>query len=331
MPQNAIKSGMVTEGSSAIEDILKLGYQKVRVLGAGTYGTVWKCLRKEDQRFVAVKHMKFDAQEDGIPSTALREITILKELNHPNIVRLLNIVYSNEKLFLVLEHCSKDLKKLYSLKRQPFHAMLVKSFAFQLLKGIDFCHSNRVLHRDLKPQNILINADGILKLADFGLSRAVQILPAKRLTREVITLWYRAPEILLGARSYDASVDIWSAGLIIGEMIKGAPLAAGDSEVDQLFKIFRIFGTPTEGNCPGVTSLPHFQSIFPKFPPTDLSSSLPPLAPTKAIDLLDNLIQYDPKSRVCAQDCLKHPYFRGIQTKLRDGSMEKIFCSEYKL
>lgn len=208
--------------------------------------------------------------------------------------------------------------------------MLAKSFAFQLLKGIDFCHSNRVLHRDLKPQNILINADGSLKLADFGLSRAVQILPAKRLTREVITLWYRAPEILLGARSYDASVDIWSAGLIIGEMLKGTPLAAGDSEIDQLFKIFQIFGTPGDDIWPGVTSLPHFQPIFPKFPPRELSHHIP-RAPVKAVDLLHNLVQYDPTQRVCAQDCLKHPYFRGVSKALRDGTMENLFCSEYTL
>jgi len=186
------------------------------------------------------------------------------------------------------------------------------------------------LHRDLKPQNILINADGSLKLADFGLSRAVQIIPAKRLTREVITLWYRAPEILLGCRTYDSSVDIWSSGLIIGEMLKGHPIAAGDSEIDQLFKIFQILGTPDDSTWNGVTNLPHFQFLFPRFPQADLYKCIPN-APTEAIELLYNLIQYDPKKRVCAQDCLKHPYFDGVQKLLSNGKMEKVFRSEYDL
>lgn len=312
------------------EELDKIGYQRIRDLGSGTYGTVWKCLCKKDQSLVAIKHMKFEAHEDGIPSTALREITILRELNHPNVVQLLKVVYVHNKLYLILEYCSKDLKKLYSIKRKPFHPMLTKSFSYQLLRGIDFCHSNRILHRDLKPQNILINEDGSLKLADFGLSRAVQILPAKRLTHEVVTLWYRAPEILLGAKTYDESVDIWSAGLIIAEMLKGAPIATGDSEIDQLFKIFHVLGTPDERVWEGITKLPHYKSVFPKFSREPLATSLPN-ASACAVDLVSSLVSCNPKKRACAQHGLTHPFFEGVSTMLFDGSMERIFRSEYSI
>jgi len=318
------------ETASVLRILSHVGYQRVRDLGSGTYGTVWKCIRKSDQAFVAVKHMKFDSSDEGVPSTALREITILKELSHPNIVGLLKVHYEKEKLFLVLEYCSKDLKKLYSMKRKPFPPSLVKSFAYQLLRGIDFCHCNRILHRDLKPQNILVNEDGTLKLADFGLSRAVQILPAKHLTREVVTLWYRAPEILLGCKTYDATVDIWSAGLIIAEMIKGMPVASGDSEIDQLFKVFKILGTPSPDIWKDILKLPHFNPLFPQFKPADLSEILP-TASTDALDLIKRLVIYDPKQRACARDCLTHIYFSRTAQMLQDGSMERIFRSHYAL
>lgn len=142
------------------------------------------------------------------------------------------------------------------MKRLP--AELVKSYMYQLLKGLEFCHSHRVLHRDLKPQNLLIDSHGCIKLADFGLARAFGI-PIRAYTHEVVTLWYRAPEILMGARQYACPVDVWSVGCIFAEMITGRPLFPGDSEIDELFRIFRVLGTPTEASWPGVSQLPDYK------------------------------------------------------------------------
>ncbi|XP_071066916.1 cyclin-dependent kinase 3 isoform X2 [Dasypus novemcinctus] len=157
-------------------------------------------------------------ETEGVPSTAIREISLLKELNHPNIVRLLDVVHSDKKLYLVFEFLSQDLKKyMDSTAASELPRHLVKSYLFQLLQGVNFCHSHRVIHRDLKPQNLLINELGAIKLADFGLARAFGV-PLRTYTHEVVTLWYRAPEILLGSKFYSTAVDVWSIGCIFAEM-----------------------------------------------------------------------------------------------------------------
>ncbi|XP_015773352.1 PREDICTED: cyclin-dependent kinase 2-like [Acropora digitifera] len=161
----------------------------------------------------------FLRESDGVPSTAIREISLLKELNHPNVVRLLDVVHGDKKLFLVFEYLDRDLKKyMDSVPAGGISLSLVKSYLYQLLSGIAFCHSHRILHRDLKPQNLLIDAQGSIKLADFGLARAFGV-PVRSYTHEVVTLWYRAPEILLGCRYYSTPVDVWSIGCIFAEMV----------------------------------------------------------------------------------------------------------------
>ena len=178
-------------------------------------------------------------ESEGVPSTAIREITVLKELDHPHVVKLLDVVHVDKKIYLVFEYLNQDLKVSILVKQlaikllvtffclfqklldtMPFglEAKAVKSFLWQMLKGIAFCHSHRVLHRDLKPQNLLVNKNGLLKLADFGLARAFG-LPLRSYTHEVVTLWYKAPEVLLGAKTYSTSVDIWSIGCIYAEMV----------------------------------------------------------------------------------------------------------------
>lgn len=158
----------------------------------------------------------------------------------------------------------------------PLNKMLVKSYLYQLLRGVDYCHSHRVLHRDLKPQNLLIDRHGHLKLADFGLARAFGI-PTRTYTHEVVTLWYRAPEILLGARHYSTPVDMWSVGCIFAEMVNHHALFPGDSEIDQLFRIFRALGTPDDTIWPGVSHFPDFKPTFPKWHPQPLARFTPSL------------------------------------------------------
>merc|ERR1712023_578031 len=199
------------------------------------------------------KKIRLEAEDEGIPSTAIREISILKELQHPNIVRLHDVIHTEKKLTLVFEYLDQDLKKFLD-SSDGLDAFTIKSFLFQLLRGVAFCHDRRVLHRDLKPQNLLINKDGDLKLADFGLARAFGI-PVRSYTHEVVTLWYRAPDVLMGSRKYSTPVDIWSVGCIFAEMTNGRPLFPGKTEQDQLQKVFKVCGTPSETMWPTITEL----------------------------------------------------------------------------
>ncbi|KAH6948128.1 hypothetical protein HPB50_023066 [Hyalomma asiaticum] len=214
-----------------------------------------------------------------------------------------------EKIYLVFEYLSMDLKKYLDgfEKNEKLSDTLVKSYLKQILEAILFCHQRRVLHRDLKPQNLLIDENGTIKVADFGLARAFGI-PVRVYTHEVVTLWYRAPEVLLGAQRYSTPVDIWSIGCIFVEMINRRPLFHGDSEIDQLFRIFRTLGTPTEQTWPDVAQLPDYKSTFPNWKENILPTLLPNME-NKAIDLLNKMLIYNPAKRISAKAALKHQYF----------------------
>jgi cyclin-dependent kinase len=195
-------------------------YQKMEKIGEGTYGVVYKAKDRVTGEIVALKKIRLEAEDEGIPSTAIREISLLKELQHPNIVRLYDVVHTERKLTLVFEFLDQDLKKYLDVVESGLDLPILKSFLFQLLTGVAYCHHHRVLHRDLKPPNLLINREGQLKLADFGLARAFGI-PVRSYTHEVVTLWYRAPDVLMGSRKYSTPVDIWSIGCIFAEMANG--------------------------------------------------------------------------------------------------------------
>uniref|UniRef100_A0A8C3YRU7 cyclin-dependent kinase n=1 Tax=Catagonus wagneri TaxID=51154 RepID=A0A8C3YRU7_9CETA len=288
-------------------------FQKVEKIGEGTYGVVYKAKNKETGQLVALKKIRLDLETEGVPSTAIREISLLKELKHPNIVRLLDVVHSEKKLYLVFEFLSQDLKKyMDTMPASELPPHLVKSYLLQLLQGVHFCHAHRVIHRDLKPQNLLISELGAIKLADFGLARAFGV-PLRTYTHEVVTLWYRAPEILLGSRFYSTAVDVWSIGCIFAEMVTRRALFPGDSEIDQLFRIFRTLGTPSEATWPGVTQLPDYKGSFPKWTGKGLEEIVPSLEP-EGRDLLTQFLQYDPSRRISAKAALAHPYFSTTET-----------------
>eukprot|EP00232_Nephroselmis_pyriformis_P019008 CAMPEP_0182893668 /NCGR_PEP_ID=MMETSP0034_2-20130328/24611_1 /TAXON_ID=156128 /ORGANISM="Nephroselmis pyriformis, Strain CCMP717" /LENGTH=297 /DNA_ID=CAMNT_0025027425 /DNA_START=223 /DNA_END=1116 /DNA_ORIENTATION=- len=288
-------------------------YEKVEKIGEGTYGVVYKAKDKITGESVALKKIRLEQEDEGVPSTAIREISLLKELQHCNIVSLKDVVNSEKKLYLVFEFIELDLKKyMDSLQSQVIPADAVKSYMYQMLRGIAYCHSHRVLHRDLKPQNLLIDRGSTaLKLADFGLARAFGI-PVRTYTHEVVTLWYRAPEILLGAKHYSTPVDMWSVGCIFAEMVNHRPLFPGDSEIDELFKIFRTLGTPNEERWPGVSNLPDYKTTFPSWNSKDLAAVVPALCPA-GLDLLQKMLIYEPSKRISARTAIEHEYFNDVK------------------
>ncbi|KAH9891110.1 Pkinase-domain-containing protein [Cubamyces lactineus] len=289
-----------------------MNYVQLEKLGEGTYATVYKGRSRTTNEIVALKEIHLDAEE-GTPSTAIREISLMKELKHVNIVRLYDVIHTETKLVLIFEYCERDLKKYMDVHgdRGALDPVTVRSFMYQLLKGTAFCHENRVLHRDLKPQNLLINRKGELKIGDFGLARAFGV-PVNTFSNEVVTLWYRAPDVLMGSRTYSTSIDVWSCGCIFAEMISGVPLFRGRDNQDQLLHIMRIIGTPddrtlrkiaTEGQTEGQA-----QKQYPRYPKIPFSQVLPKASP-QAIDLLERLLQFDPAKRISAAEALTHPYF----------------------
>ncbi|KAK6397020.1 negative regulator of the PHO system [Meristemomyces frigidus] len=309
-------------GGSKIEPMDKRhpsSFQQLEKLGEGTYATVFKGRNGKTGAFVALKEIHLDSEE-GTPSTAIREISLMKELKHENIVNLYDVIHTENKLMLVFEYMDKDLKKYMDTYVSPTGAprgaldpVTIKSFMWQLLRGIAFCHDNRVLHRDLKPQNLLINSQGQLKLGDFGLARAFGI-PVNTFSNEVVTLWYRAPDVLLGSRTYNTSIDIWSAGCIMAEMVTGRPLFPGTTNEDQLLKIFRLMGTPSERSWPGISAFPEYKTSWPVYATQELRAILPQVD-SLGLQVLSQMLQMRPEMRCSAQGALQHPWFNELNAR----------------
>lgn len=222
------------------------------------------------------------------------------------------MVVTDHSLWLIFEYLPFDLKR-YLQKQEDdgnLNEIARRKIFAQVIKGITYLHKKRIIHRDLKPQNILVDMAGNIKLADFGLARQYS-LPIKKYTHEVVTVWYRAPEIILGCTEYNTSVDAWSLGCIFGEIYSGKPMFPGDSEIGGLFQIFQILGTPTEETWKGVTQLKDYQPTFPKWKPMNLATLFPSMD-ADALDLLKKFLEYDPLKRISAKDALNHPYFKNI-------------------
>ena len=292
-------------------------YEKKEKLGEGTYGVVYKATDRRTGEVVALKRIRIDQENEGIPPTALREISLLKELHHQNIVELKEVINGQGKLTLVFEYMDTDLKCYLETLKAPLAPVILKSYSYQMLAGISYCHCHRIIHRDVKASNLLLNKYGAVKLCDFGLARTISY-PMRVYTHEIVTLWYRAPEVLLGNKKtgYSTSIDVWSAGCVMVEMALKKPLFHGDSEIDQLFSIFKILGTPTEETFPGVTSMPGFSDTFPKWSPKPWNELLPDADPL-FIDLVSKMLTYDPIRRITASQALDHEYFADISPEVK--------------
>ncbi|XP_034567110.1 cyclin-dependent kinase 6 [Notolabrus celidotus] len=290
-----------------------LCYELLAEVGEGTYGTVYKAREVGGtQRLLAVKKFNFhgDTTESGIPAFMIREVALLRKMNkfdHPNIIKLLEASAvpdgRNLDLTLVLEYIDQDLSTY--LSKVPASGLsrdCIKDVMQQLLQGLDYLHTNMILHRDLKPDNILVSSRGEVKIADFGLARIYAFNIA--LTPGVVTLWYRAPEVLLNS-VYMSSVDMWSAGCIFAELFLLRPLLKGYTEVQQLQKIFEMIGLPSEEDWPEDSPIPYSISWAPKVSRTMLLHNLGP----DENNLLSQCLVFRPSSRISAAKALAHPFF----------------------
>ncbi|OAA59384.1 Serine/threonine-protein kinase domain protein [Cordyceps fumosorosea ARSEF 2679] len=319
--------------SNSVED-----YDKLNDIEEGTYGWVARATQRATRKVVALKRLKLDpADRSGLPVTGLREIQILHDCKHRNVVKLEEVVVGSNvnkmdnSIFLVLEFVEHDIKSILDDMPEPFLASEIKCLLQQLTAGVAYLHDNWILHRDLKTSNLLLNNRGQLKIADFGMARYVGD-PAPKLTQLVVTLWYRSPELLLGTKTYDAAVDMWSVGCIFGELIAREPLLQGTNEADQVTKIFELCGVPTEESWPSFRKLPNARSLrLPRTAPAAATGSAIrakfPSMTAAGAGLLTALLALDPDARPSAKEMLQHEYFRQ-DPKPKPESMFPTFPSK---
>ena len=298
-------------------DIAK--YEKLAKIGEGTFGEVYKARERTKNHVVALKKVRMDNEKEGFPMTALREIRILQQLKHVNVMKLEEICrskaspYNREKgsIYLVLEFCEHDLAGLLSCEEVRFSLGEIKSIIQQLFNALFYIHGNRILHRDMKSSNILLTKGGVLKLADFGLARALSKGQPQRYTNRVVTLWYRPPELLLGCREYGPPIDMWGAGCIMAEMWTRRPVLQGESEQHQVSLISHLCGSITTDVWPGVDKLDLFSKLdLPKGQNRKIKERLRHyVKDSHALDLIDKLLVLDPKKRLDSDGALNNDFF----------------------
>lgn len=244
--------------------------------------------------------------QDGINRTALREIKLLQELQHENIIGLLDVFGHKSNVSLVFDFMDTDLEVIIKDTKILLTPANIKAYMIMTLQGLEYLHMNWILHRDLKPNNLLVNSAGILKIGDFGLAKFYGS-PNRAMTHQVVTRWYRSPELLFGARQYGVGVDIWAVGCILAELLLRVPFLPGESDLDQLTKIFSALGTPSEESWPGVKFLPDFMQFKPMVgtPLRHIFTA----ASVDLLELLDSLLARHPLSRCTCTEALQMPYF----------------------
>ncbi|KAG8227782.1 hypothetical protein J437_LFUL006416 [Ladona fulva] len=285
-------------------------YEKIEFLGEGQFATVYKAKDTETDTIVAVKKIKVGSRaeaKDGINRTALREIKLLQELKHPNIIGLRDVFGHKSNVSLVFDFMDTDLEVIIKDNSIVLTPANVKAYILMTLQGLEYLHVNWILHRDLKPNNLLVNSKGILKIGDFGLAKFYGS-PNRIYTHQVVTRWYRSPELLFGARMYATGVDMWATGCILAELLLRVPFLPGETDLDQLTRIFQTLGTPTEEMWQGVSQLPAYVQ-FKMFVGTPLKHIFS-AASDDLLDLLEKLLSMNPNKRCTCDAALQMPYFR---------------------
>ncbi|KAF2893382.1 hypothetical protein ILUMI_12776 [Ignelater luminosus] len=291
-------------------------YEKIEFLGEGQFATVYKAKDIENGNIVAVKKIKAGSRievQDGINRTALREIKILQELSHRNCIGLLDVFSqgSMSNVSLVFDFMDTDLEVIIKDNTIILTVANIKAYVLQTLQGLEYLHLNWILHRDLKPNNLLVNSNGILKIADFGLAKLYGS-PNRLNTHQVVTRWYRSPELLFGAKQYGVCVDMWAVGCILAELLLRVPFLPGESDLDQLTKIFQVFGNPTEDTWPGVKSLSDYVEFKPSAPVPLKNIFI--AAGDDLLDVIGGLLVLNPLKRKNCTDTLKMLFFSNKPT-----------------
>lgn len=326
-PPEPVDAGDVDAGAGAYGAVSRLlgrrcrsvdCYERLNFIDEGTYGRVFRARERASGRVFALKQVKLAGEREGFPVTALREVSVLLALRHENVVHVREVVVGStmDKIYMVMEYAEHDVREVLDRMRHPYSQSEVKSLVLQILRGVAYMHSRWVVHRDLKTSNLLLNHEGVVKVCDFGLARRFGD-PVGSLTPGVTTLWYRAPEVLLGGTKYTAAVDIWAVGCVFAELALGEALFPGQGELDQILKIFAVVGKPTEENWPGVGEYPAARRLALHGPArSELSAKMradahggrTPLT-RLGVELIEAMLTPDPGQRVTAAEALQHPYF----------------------
>ena len=325
-------------------------YEREAQVGEGTYGRVWRarCVRGPHAgAMVALKKLSLDEEklrEAGFPITAIREIEILSQMQHENVVRLFEVATSQPassnghlgSVYMVFEYMEHDLGGLLDLPGFSLGLAQIKCVMRQILAGVGYCHRQGVMHRDMKASNILMNNRGELKLADFGLSRRLEDAGAG-MTARVITLWTRPPELLLGDRRYSYSVDMWSVGCIFAQLLLGKPLLRGKDEDGQMRAIMEMCGTPRESDWPGCSDLKWFkhfteggQGPHRRRLREHIQGKIPHLSEA-GLDLIDRLLVLNPRRRLTAAQALEHPFFREAPVACEKWALPQLASNSHEL
>ena len=283
-------------------------YRKLSTISTSISSSVYKVIDSADNdKVYAVKKTKIEGTK-GVSQETIREIATLKSISHPNILSVKQIIIREGYIYLVSQYCASNLRE--KMQKNTILIEEVKSYMLQLLKGLVYCHSHGIVHLNLCPEHILITDDNTIKICSFSKSKPSP--SAKNIYinygTDISSIHYRAPEQLLLVQDVTSSVDIWSLGCIFAEMILGRILCNGINEIDQLFKIFSLLGTPDDGIWHGVTDTPGWSTLFPVYVPS--STPLLPVMYPEANDLVNNMLIYDPTQRIKADQCLQHPYFK---------------------
>lgn len=303
-------------------------YIKNEKLGEGTYAVVYSGKQVSTGRTVAIKKIKIGQFKEGLDMSAIREVKFLRECHHENVIQLIDVFSHKQNLNLILEFLTADLEHLIKDKSIVFSKSDVKSWILMTLRGLHYLHSRFILHRDLKPNNLLLSSDGVLKLADFGLARDFGAAFVN-MSPNVVTRWYRAPELFLGANSYGHGIDMWAVGCIFAELLLRNPYMPGENDMAQLDIIFRALGTPTEADWPGFKKLPQYVDFkqYPKPDPRTLFTA----AGDVELELMMLMLKLDPEKRPTTIECLRHAYFTQLprptppeELPKRGGGLAKV-------